>query len=104
MRSSCSASQEASGTSSRTASPTSVSSATPCDGSASEVLPSTRSSSRDAEGRSNQGIAERLCLAPKTVETHIHRIFTKLGLSHNDTRHRRVLAVLTYLNESANGG
>ena len=54
-----------------------------------------------AEGRSNQGIAERLYLAPKTVETHIHRIFGKLGLSHDDTGHRRVLAVLTYLNKSA---
>ncbi len=54
-----------------------------------------------AEGRSNQGIAERLFLAPKTVETHIHRIFRKLRLAHDDTGHRRVLAVLTYLNEIA---
>ncbi len=53
-----------------------------------------------AEGRSNQGIAERLYLAPKTVETHIHRIFTKLGLFPDDTGHRRVLAVITYLNGS----
>ena len=51
-----------------------------------------------AEGRSNQGIAERLYLAPKTVETHIHRIFSKLGLSHDETGHRRVLAVIAYLN------
>jgi DNA-binding NarL/FixJ family response regulator len=51
-----------------------------------------------AEGRSNQGIAERLYLAPKTVETHIHRIFSKLDLSHNETGHRRVLAVIAYLN------
>jgi DNA-binding NarL/FixJ family response regulator len=54
-----------------------------------------------AEGRSNQGIAERLYLAPKTVETHIHRIFTKLGLVHDETGHRRVLAVIAFLNGSA---
>lgn len=51
-----------------------------------------------AKGRSNQGIAERLYLAPQSVETHIHRIFSKLGLSHDETGHRRVLAVIAYLN------
>ena len=53
-----------------------------------------------AEGRSNQGIAERLFLAPKTVETHVHRIFTKLGLFPDDAGHRRVLAALTFLHDS----
>lgn len=53
-----------------------------------------------AEGRSNQGIAEQLYLAPKTVETHIHRIFSKLGLSQDESGHRRVLAVIAYLNGS----
>ena len=53
-----------------------------------------------AEGRSNQGIAERLYLAPKTVETYVHRIFTKLGLFPDDAGHRRVLAALTFLHDS----
>jgi DNA-binding NarL/FixJ family response regulator len=55
-----------------------------------------------AEGQSNQGIAEHLYLSPKTVETHVHRIFTKLGLFIDDSSHRRVLAVLTFLRDSNN--
>jgi DNA-binding NarL/FixJ family response regulator len=50
-----------------------------------------------AEGHSNQGIARRLALSPKTVERHIGHIFDKLGLSPSDDDHRRVLAVLTVL-------
>jgi DNA-binding NarL/FixJ family response regulator len=50
-----------------------------------------------AEGRSNQAIAERLFLSPKTVEAHVHAIFTKLDLQPTPDDHRRVLAVLTYL-------
>ena len=50
-----------------------------------------------AEGRSNQAIGEHLFLSPKTVETHIHQIFQKLGLSESPDSHRRVLAVLTFL-------
>ena len=50
-----------------------------------------------AEGRSNQGIGKKLFLSPKTVETHIHRVFTKLGLEQAPEDHRRVLAVLAYL-------
>ena len=53
-----------------------------------------------AEGQSNQGVAKRLHLSPKTVETHVHRIFTKLGLFADDSAHRRVLAVLTFLRDS----
>jgi DNA-binding NarL/FixJ family response regulator len=50
-----------------------------------------------AEGRSNQGIAERLGLELKTVEGHVGQVFAKLGLEPAQQDHRRVLAVLTYL-------
>ena len=50
-----------------------------------------------AEGRSNQAIGDRLVLAPKTVEAHIARIFSKLELLPAPDDHRRVLAVLAHL-------
>jgi DNA-binding NarL/FixJ family response regulator len=50
-----------------------------------------------AEGHSNQGIARRVFLSPKTVETHVHGIFRKLGLDTSADYNRRVLAVITYL-------
>ncbi|HEY6608656.1 MAG TPA: response regulator transcription factor [Candidatus Limnocylindria bacterium] len=52
-----------------------------------------------AEGRSNQGIAERLVLDPKTVEGHVTRIFSKLNLEPTSEDHRRVLAVLSFLKQ-----
>lgn len=50
-----------------------------------------------AEGLSNQGIADRLGVNDRTVETHTARIFAKFGLEASPETHRRVLAVLAYL-------
>jgi len=51
-----------------------------------------------AEGRSNAGIARRLWVTEGTVEKHVQSILGKLGLRATDEDdHRRVLAVITYL-------
>jgi DNA-binding NarL/FixJ family response regulator len=50
-----------------------------------------------AEGRSNTGIAESLVLTIGAVEKHIQSILSKLDLPQSSSDHRRVLAVLTYL-------
>jgi DNA-binding NarL/FixJ family response regulator len=50
-----------------------------------------------AEGRSNAGIARRLWVTEGTVEKHVHSILAKLPLSETDDDHRRVLAVVTFL-------
>jgi serine/threonine-protein kinase PknK len=50
-----------------------------------------------AEGRSNAGIARRLWVSEGTVEKHVHSILTKLSLAETDDDHRRVLAVVTFL-------
>jgi DNA-binding NarL/FixJ family response regulator len=50
-----------------------------------------------AEGRSNQAIAEELVVSDGAVEKHISNIFTKLDLPPTDGDHRRVLAVLRWL-------
>ena len=50
-----------------------------------------------AEGRSNAGIARRLWITEGTVEKHVRSILTKLGLPDTTDDHRRVLAVLTFL-------
>jgi len=55
-----------------------------------------------AEGKSNRGIAEELFVSDAAIEKHVTRIFHKLGLGPTPTEHRRVLAVLTYLNGSSN--
>jgi DNA-binding NarL/FixJ family response regulator len=52
-----------------------------------------------AEGRSNAGIANELVLSVGAVEKHIASIFGKLGLTQSDSDHRRVLAVLAYLQD-----
>jgi DNA-binding NarL/FixJ family response regulator len=53
-----------------------------------------------AEGRSNAGIAEVLVLTVGAVEKHIQSIMGKLQLPQSATDHRRVLAVLTYLQQN----
>jgi DNA-binding NarL/FixJ family response regulator len=50
-----------------------------------------------AEGRSNGAIAAALVVSDGAVEKHVSSIFTKLGLLPADSDHRRVLAVLRYL-------
>lgn len=52
-----------------------------------------------AEGRSNAGVAAALVLTVGAVEKHIANIFTKLDLPPSESDHRRVLAVLTYLQQ-----
>jgi DNA-binding NarL/FixJ family response regulator len=51
-----------------------------------------------AEGRSNTGISEALKVSHSAVEKYVSNIFIKLDLSPADIDHRRVLAVLAYLN------
>jgi DNA-binding NarL/FixJ family response regulator len=50
-----------------------------------------------AEGASNAGIARRIFVSEGTVEKHVRSILTKLDLPESETDHRRVLAVLRFL-------
>ena len=50
-----------------------------------------------AEGRSNAGIARQLWVTEGTVEKHVHSILMKLRLAETEDDHRRVLAVVAYL-------
>ena len=53
-----------------------------------------------AEGRSNAAIARELVVTERAIEKHVTSIFSKLGLSTVEDGHRRVLAVLAYLDGS----
>jgi DNA-binding NarL/FixJ family response regulator len=59
--------------------------------------------SQMAAGRSNYGVAEALWVTPATVEKHVHSILTKLELPDGPADHRRVLAVLTFLDRQPPG-
>ena len=50
-----------------------------------------------AEGKSNKAIGQTLWISEHTVEKHVNSIFTKLRLTSSPDEHRRVLAVLSYL-------
>ena len=54
-----------------------------------------------AEGRSNRAIGDQLEVELKTVETHVSRVFIKLGLTEDRDENRRVLAVLAFLGQSS---
>ena len=54
-----------------------------------------------AEGRTNVAIARSLVITTKAVSKYIARIFAKLDLPPSDDDHRRVLAVLAYLNSNS---
>lgn len=56
-----------------------------------------------AEGHSNSRIAEELVVTGRAIEKHVTSIFSKLGLTTTEEGHRRVLAVLTYLNKGRPG-
>ena len=50
-----------------------------------------------AEGRSNTAIAQQLTMGDRTLEAHVRQIFQKLDLPPSADDHRRVLAVVRYL-------
>jgi DNA-binding NarL/FixJ family response regulator len=69
-----------------------------------DEAPVTRLSTRErdvlalmAEGLTNAGIADRLGVSARTVEAHVSHTLTKLDVEQSDAAHRRVLAVLSWL-------
>ncbi|ANW64195.1 hypothetical protein BCA37_11860 [Mycobacterium sp. djl-10] len=54
-----------------------------------------------AQGRSNAGIAKRLWITQGTVEKHVTKIMNKLGLADSSDDHRRVRAVVIFLEQTA---
>jgi DNA-binding NarL/FixJ family response regulator len=52
-----------------------------------------------AQGLSNKAICEQLVVSERAVEHHVTSIFTKLGLAASGREHRRVLAVLAFLQD-----
>lgn len=50
-----------------------------------------------AAGASNEGIRDALVVSPKTVETHVTSIFTKLGVRRGSRTHPRVMAARMWL-------
>ncbi len=52
-----------------------------------------------AQGRTNGGMSRHLHLSESAIEKHINAIFTKLGLTEETTIHRRVAAVVTFLEQ-----
>ena len=52
-----------------------------------------------AEGKTNRAIAKTLYMSERAVERHVTAIFTKLQLPVTDEDHRRVLAVLAYVED-----
>lgn len=56
-----------------------------------------------ATGRSNAALCQLLSVGPKTVETYVRNVFLKLGLHPAPDDHRRVLAVLKFLQRSGSG-
>lgn len=58
----------------------------------------------DGPGQDNNGVASRLVITDNAVHKHIGNIFAKLGLQPTGSDHRRVLAVLAYLNGNREPG
>ena len=57
-----------------------------------------------AQGHSNTAIGAELRMSERTVETHMRSIFSKLGLHDDGATHRRVRAVVTYLESGTSRG